>query len=363
MQLLTNTTILFSKWFYYSFLQVGSANPAPSAATNGSAAYQQNTQTGSSNQVRVGDAFHLQQQQQQHQQPPPPRRSSSLLPTLRRRASEPLPHSHRQRYTQRPGETHTRYTFGFNQRERRSAYTFGFTQRDVEYSDDDAQNDVHGPATRYEFGFVSHSQMPGSFDRATEGNLNRESFDYGHAHGHARSRTPADMQGRTTLDNTHNDVLGDAQGNTHGCKSGHARSRMLDAIHGHVSSQSASYTENIRAMAGQMYGDPPTHSRIPSRTAHNRNTHRSADRYLDAHSHNYAHNRALTRHHHHLRLSGGLWHRVCVVCSSLSAKSFLHLIAQNLNKLISVKPWLVPAMKRKCSSIAPNPSCVNTVRF
>uniref|UniRef100_A0A3Q3WI03 PDZ domain-containing protein n=1 Tax=Mola mola TaxID=94237 RepID=A0A3Q3WI03_MOLML len=60
----------------------------------------------------------------------------------------------------------------------------------------------------------------------------------------------------------------------------------------------------LRALQ-QMYGDPPTHSRIPTRTGQNRNAHISANRYIDEQSHNYAYNRALTRHHH-LRLSGGL---------------------------------------------------------
>lgn len=276
---------------------MSSANPAPNTATNGSSTHQLNNHKGSSNQVRVSDACH-------QQQPPPPHRSSSLLPTLRRRASEPLPHSHRQRYTQRPGETHTRYTYGHSQRERRSGYTFGLTQRDIEHSDDDggyAQKDVYRPATRNEFGFVSHSQTLSCFNRPTEGNLNRECYDHGYTHGHARGRTLADTQGHTSPDNARVHTYVDAQGNTHVRRARHTRSRTLDAVH---TSQSNSYTENIRAMAGQMYGDPPTHSRIPTRSP-NRNTHTSADRYLDAHTHNYAHNRALTRHQH-LQLSGGL---------------------------------------------------------
>ena len=289
---------------HLSFLQMSSPDLAPSAATNGSAAYRPNAQSGSSNQVRVGDAFrHQQQQQQQQQQPPPPRRSSSLLPMLRRRASEPLPHSLRQRYAQRPGETHTRYTYGFNQRERRSGYIFGFTQKDLEYSDDEAQNNVYSPASRYEFGYVGHSQTLSSLSGPSEGNLNRESHNYGYTHEHARSRTPVDMQGHTTLNNTYNHTLRDAQGGAQGHRSRHARSRTLDAIHTQDKHQSNTYTENIRAMAGQMYGDPPPHGGI--RSEQNRNRHRSADRYVDAHTHNYAHNRALTRHHH-LRLSGGL---------------------------------------------------------
>ncbi|XP_022624091.1 partitioning defective 3 homolog B-like [Seriola dumerili] len=233
--------------------QMASANPAASTATNVSNSHQSNPQASSSNQVRVRDACH-------QLQPPPPRRSSSLLPALRRRASEPLPHSHRQRHTQRPGETHTRYTYGFNQRERRSGYTFGFTQRDREHSDEEGgcvQNDVYRPSTRYEFGFVSHSQ--------TLSNLNRDRYEYGYPRGHTHSRMPADTQGHTVVDNTRGRAFVDAQGNTHGCKSRHARSRTLDTIHSQDGSQGNSYTENIRAMAGQMYGDPPTHSRIPTR--------------------------------------------------------------------------------------------------
>lgn len=273
--------------FYFIFLQMGSATPATGSGAHDTATHQPNPQTGSNNQVRVGDACHRQEQ------PPPPRRSSSLLPALRRRASEPLPHSHRQRYTQRPGETHTRYTYGFNQRERHSGYTFGFTQRDadVEYSHDEGgytQSDVYRSDRRYEFGPVAHSQTLSSLNRPTEGNLNRERYEYGYTHGHAHSRTPADTQGRVPLDNTHGHALVDTQGNTHSRKLTHARTH---------SSRSNAYTENIRAMAGQMYGDPPTQSRIPT----NRITHG----YVDTHSHNYAHNHALTRHHH-LHFSGGL---------------------------------------------------------
>lgn len=266
----------FFSFFNLLFPQMGSANPA---ASNVSSSHQSNLQPGSSNQVRAGDACH-------QQQPPPPHRSSSLLPALRRRASEPLAHSHRQRYAQqrRPGETHTRYTYGFNQRERRSGYTFGLAQRDVEYSDDEGgygQNDVYRPITMYEFGFVPHSQT-------LEGNLNRERYEYGHTHSRM-------------LDNTHSRAVV----NTQDCKPRHTRSRTLDAIHSQDTSQGNSYTENIRAMAGQMYGDPPVHSRIPTHSHTNRNTHRPPDVYVDAHSHNYAHNRGLTRQHH-LRLSGGL---------------------------------------------------------
>lgn len=260
---------------------MSSANPATSNSANVTAAPQPNHQTGSNNQVRAGDACH------QQEQPPPPQRSSSLLPTLRRRASEPMPHSHRQRYIQRPGDTHTRYTYGFNQRGRCSGYTFGFAQRDadIEYSHDDmgyTQNDVYRPGMRYEYGPVSHSQTLSSLNSHTQGNLNRNRYEY----GHTRSRTPVDTQGHLPLDNARGHTFVDAQGNTHSCKPTHTRTH---------SSQSNSYTENIRAMAGQMYADPPTQSRRPTRSHTNRDTH----------SYNYAHNRALTRHHN-LRLSGGL---------------------------------------------------------
>lgn len=279
---------------YFFFLQVANSNPPAGTAANGSSAYQPNPQTGSGNQVQAGDAFH-------RQQPPPPRRSSSLLPMLRRRATEPLPQSHRERYAQRPGETHTRYTYGFSQKERRSGYIFGFSQREAEYTNDDAQNVPYRVATGYEPGFVCHSQTLSSFNTPAEGNLNRGSYDY----GYARGRTPAPMHGPAALDNAPSQAFCDAQGNAHGHKFRPARSRTLDAIHRQDGRQSPSYTDNIRAMAGQMYGDPPTRSRLPARTERNGNTHRSVDRYVDAHSHNYEHNRALTRNHH-LRLSGGL---------------------------------------------------------
>lgn len=259
---------------------MGSANPAASTAPNVSTSPQPDSQTSSSNQVRVHHGSH----QQQQQQPSPPRRSSSLLPTLRRRASEPLPESHRQRYTQRrtPGETHTRYTYGLKQRERRSNYTFGLAQADREEGlDEEGDTMAYRPSTRYQFGFIPHSQ--------TLSNLNRESYDYEHTQTHTRGRVPADMRAHAALDNTHSRMPVDAQGN--------ARSRALDAI-----PRVSRYAEDIRAMAGQMYGGLPTHS---PRGPANRNTHRSADAYVDTHSYNYAHNRALTRQHH-LRLSGGL---------------------------------------------------------
>ncbi|XP_031697001.1 uncharacterized protein LOC116379201 [Anarrhichthys ocellatus] len=202
--------------------QMGSGNPAPNTATNGSATHQPNNYAASSNQVRASDA-----RPHHQEEPPPPRRSSSLIPALRRRAW-------------------------------------------------------------YEFGFVSHSQTLSSFDRHAEGNLNRERYD----HGYARGRTLADA-----ADNARGHAYADAQGR----RSGHARSHTPDAVHG---GRGNTYTENIRAMAGQMYGEPPTHSRVHTRSP-NRNARASADRYLDAHAHNYAHNRALTRHQH-LQLSGGL---------------------------------------------------------
>lgn len=201
-------------------------------------------QPSSSNQVRASDAC-----RQQQQQPPPPRRSSSLLPTLRRRASEPLPHGHRQRHAQRPGETHTRYTYGLNHRERCSGYTFGFTQRPSD----------------------TQTGAPREFDS----NLNRETL--GCRRGHTRSRTLTDMQGNVALDNARGHTYVDSQRDTDARGYRHTRSRTLDAIQ-------CSYTDNIRAMAGQMYGEPLPHSRIPPH------------RHVDTHSHNYAHNRALTRH-------------------------------------------------------------------
>ncbi|CAB1452811.1 unnamed protein product [Pleuronectes platessa] len=227
--------------------QMGSATSSSNSAPNVSTAHQSSSQTASSNQVRAGDV-------RRQLQPPLPPRCSSLLPALRRRASEPLPHRHRQRGAQRPGETHSRYTFGFNQRERRSGYTFGLGQREVEQREEEGRCDR--PSTRHEFGFESHSQ---TLSRATERNLNRERLQY----GNPRRRMLSDMQGHASLDNTHGHMFVDTQG---GCGSRQGRSRTLDAIH-----IQDGYTENIRAMAGQMYGDPPIHTRIPS---HDRNTHR-----------------------------------------------------------------------------------------
>lgn len=227
------------------------STPVPHAAANGPPA----SQPSSSNQVRGADAIN---RHREHQQPPVPRRSSSLLPALRRRASEPLPQSLRERYTHKPGDTHTRYTYGAAQR--RSGYQFGFSHQDVEYDDDII---VRKPVSSYHF--LPHSQTLGGLHSP---NLN--SYDY----RYRGRRSPADLESRYFLDN--------------------------------YRSQGSSYTDNIRAMAGQMYGEPPERSRVPFRTQRNRNTHHSLDRYMtDTHSYNYAHDRALTRHHH-LRLSGGL---------------------------------------------------------
>ncbi|KAI9525791.1 hypothetical protein NQZ68_002339 [Dissostichus eleginoides] len=186
------------------------ASPAPNS--NGSSAH---PQYNSNNQVRAGDG------PPQKQQPPPPSRSSSLLPTLRRRASEPLSLSHRQRYTQRPGDTHTRYTYGLNQKERSSGYTFGLAQKDSDDEGGYAHKDELRPTSQYEFGFVSHSQTLSGFPT----NLNRESYHYGYTH---------------RPDNAH----------THKVRL--ARSRTPDPPHRRDSSQR--YTENIRAMAGQIRG-------------------------------------------------------------------------------------------------------------
>ncbi|XP_010787302.1 partitioning defective protein 3-like, partial [Notothenia coriiceps] len=209
------------------------ASPAPNS--NGSSAH---PQYNSNNQVRAGDG------PPQKQQPPPPSRSSSLLPTLRRRASEPLSLSQRQRYTQRPGDTHTRYTYGLNQKERSSAYTFGLAQKDSDDEGGYAHKDEFRPASQYEFGFVSHSQTLSGFPT----NLNRESYHYGYAH----SRALAETHRHDRPDNAH----------THQVRL--ARSRTPDPPHRRDSSQR--YTENIRAMAGQMYGDPPTHTSFPAAT-------------------------------------------------------------------------------------------------
>ncbi|KAK5847609.1 hypothetical protein PBY51_016723 [Eleginops maclovinus] len=158
--------------------QTGS--PAPNS--NGSSAHPQYNYTGSNNQVRASDG--PPQQQQQQQQPPLPCRSSSLLPTLRRRASEPLSIGLRQRHTQRPGDTHTRHTYGLNQ-ERSSGYTFGLAQRDSDDEGGYAQKDAYRPASQYEFGFVSHSHTLSDFPT----NLNRECYDYGYTHSRALAET------------------------------------------------------------------------------------------------------------------------------------------------------------------------------
>lgn len=161
----------------------------------------------SSSQVRVGD--------------PSGSRCSSLLPTLRRRASEPLPRSHRLR----AGATHTRYTSGHC-----SGYTLGFAQRDG--------------------GFQSGYESGVSRSRSLE---SRHPGENAHERGRTLARTLDDGNSRTPDDNF----------------------------------QRNAYTANIRAMAGQMYGDPPTRSWIS-----------------DAHTH--THSRGLTQRQRHLRLSGGL---------------------------------------------------------
>ncbi|KAM3857155.1 par-3 family cell polarity regulator beta a [Diretmus argenteus] len=176
------------------------ANPVIS--TSISTTHQPGPRKGSSNQVRPADLRH-------QLQPPPPCRSSSLLPTLRRRASAPLPHSHRQRYAQGPGET--RYTYGFDQSEGCSGYTYGVAQRDVDYGYSHGKGqythaDVLRTDTRYGLGNAAHSHTLSSLNRHTERNLNRSR--YGYEHKHTRSRTLADMHGHALLDN------GDAQGPT-----------------------------------------------------------------------------------------------------------------------------------------------------
>lgn len=233
--------------------------------------HQPNIQASSSNQVRTGDGRH-------QSQPSPPRRSSSLfLPSLRRRATEPLPPSHRQRYAQRPGETHTRYTYGFSRTHGRSGYTFGFRQRDNECGHDDGE-------------YAQHRQTVRSSNKPTEGNLNGERCECGQtltgAHDNACSHSLADSQGdaRRHVD-------------TRGHEGRRTRSRTLGDLHDH---ESNSYTENIRAMAEQMYGDSPTHSKMPTRGQSNSNAHRSADSYVDAHSHNCIHNQSLTRRYFQL---------------------------------------------------------------
>lgn len=265
---------------------MASTNPAPSTTANGSPANQPSTLTGF-NQVGVGDS------PPQRQQPPPtpPRRSSSFLPMLRRRASEPLPHSYRT-HMQKPVETNNRYTYDYSQRQRHGGYIGSFTPR--EYCDD-GQNDAYTTAEGYDSGFFPHGQNLSGYKRSTEVNLNRESYH----NGGTQSRACAHKQDHTILQNMHSQVFYDAQGDTRSRRLRHTRSHTSDSIRTHDG-----YTENIRAMAGQMYGDPPTHSMRPTRIDLNRNTHTPA-----GHSHNYTHNRALGRHHH-FRLSGGLWHSV-----------------------------------------------------
>lgn len=273
-------------YFHYSYFllpQMASSNPAPSPSTNGSAANQPSTLTGF-NQVGVGDP-----PPQQLQPPPtPPRRSSSFFPMLRRRASEPLPHSCRA-HTQKPVETNPRHTYDFSQRH--GGYMGSFMPG--EYGDD-GQNDVYTAAVGYDSGFFPYGGKLSGYKRSTEANLNRESYNY----GGTQSRAFAHSQDRTLLQNTDSQVFYDAQGNTRSRRLGRTRSHTSDSIHTHDG-----YTENIRAMAGQMYGDPPAHGTRPTRTDLNRNAHTPADRY--AHSHNHRHDRALIRHHH-LRFSGGL---------------------------------------------------------
>lgn len=251
---------------------MGNANSTSNISTN----HQPNIQAGYSKQVRTGDGRH------QSQPSPPPRSSSFFLPTLRRRATEPMPPSHRQRYAQRPGETHTRYTYGFSRTHGRSGYTFGFRQRGNECSDDDGE-------------YAQHRQTVRSSNKPTEGNLNGERCEC--------SQTLTDAHAHSTLDNACGHSVRDSQGNTQrdvgtrGHEGRRTRSRTLDDLHDH---ESNSYTENIRAMAEQMYGDSPTHSKIPTRGQSNRNTHRSADSYVDAHSHNCIHNQSLTRRYFQL---------------------------------------------------------------
>lgn len=255
-----------NKTLLLSFVsQMSNGSPAPGTSTAAST-----IQSGSSNQVRPSKAC--------LQQPPPlPHISSSIHPALRRRVSEPLPHTRRRHNAHKPGDTHTRYTYRFNDMERRCAYG---------YSDDEGGSAQRGVIR--DGGVVAHSQTLSSLNACTGGNLNRERCKY----GCTRSRTPV---AHVTLDNAHVD----AQGNANGPKPRHTRSRTLDATDSPDSCQSISYTENIRAMAVQMYGAPyacrPTHA--------------------DAQSHNCTHNLALLRHHH-LRLSGGLWW-------TLRASSFL----------------------------------------
>lgn len=267
--------------FSYFFSQLASTNPGPSTTVSGSTANQPST-TMSLNQVRAGDPL------QQPQQPPtPPRRSSSFIPMQRWRASELLPHSYTT-HMQKPVETNPRYPYNFS-------YIGGFIPR--QYCDDE-QNNVHTAAVCYDSVFSPHGQNLSGYKRQTAGNINRESYRY----GSTPRRAPAYVQDHAILQNTHREVFHDARGNTGSQSLRHTRSHTLDSIH-----TRDGYTENIRAMAGQMYGDPPSRRRTPTQTDVNRNAHMAAERYT--YSHNYTHNRALTRHHH-LRLSGGLWHRV-----------------------------------------------------
>lgn len=189
---------------------------------------------GSTNQVRVGDVCQLQLAR-------PRRSSSSLLLTLRRRASEPLT----QRYVQRPGETHTRYTYRFNQSQE---------------GGDKGRTTPNAPP-RSKCRAVSVSQ---SLSRPKDGNLNRDR--------------------KQRLDSAHA-PLADSQANArhaHRRKSRHARSRTLDDVH----KDDDLYVENIRAMAGRMYGDPPTLA------------------IRNAHLHKSARSRVTSRQH--VRLSDGL---------------------------------------------------------
>lgn len=237
------------------------------------------------NQVREGEPL------QQPQQPPtPPRRSSSFFPMQRWQASKLLPHSYTT-HMQKPVETNPRYNFNFSQSQRHDSYIGGFIPR--QYCDEE-QNNVYTAAVCYDSVFSPHGQYLSGYKRPTAGNINRESYRY----GSTERQASAYMQDHAILQNMHREVFHDAPGITGGQRLRHPRSHTLDSIH-----TRDGYTENIRAMAGQMYGDPPSHRRTPTHTDVNRNAHMAADGY--AHSHNYTHNRALTRHHH-LRLSGGL---------------------------------------------------------
>lgn len=263
---------------------MASTNPAPS--TTGVAANQPSTMM-SLIQVSVGDPLQQPQLQPQPQPllpPTPPRRSSSFLPMQRWRASQLLPNSYR---THMPVERNSSYTYDFSQRQRHDSYIGSFMPR--QYCDNE-QNDVYTAAVWYN----SHSQNLSGYKRHTGGNLNRESYSY----GSTQSRAPVHMEDHTILQNMHSQVFQDALGNTGSQRLRHTRSHTLNSIHTHDG-----YTENIRAMAGQMYGDPTTHRRPATRIDLNTNTQMSPDRCV--HSHNYTHNCALARHHH-LRLSGGL---------------------------------------------------------